>query len=283
MYDVVFSDVSLKSLRWMSVGVVAFAFTSRNRAPIKRVDFLRELALVVIAYFAYFGVRGLTEGNEARALDNAERVQSFERWLHIAYEARWQSVIIDHHALVTLMNWIYIFGHWPVIVVAAVWLYFRRPQTYRLFRNAFFISGAVGLVVFTVFPVAPPRLAGLSVVDTVTEYSSAYRVLQPPQFVNQYAAMPSLHFGWNLLMGIALASVLRPIGLKLAALLLPVLMFMAVVLTANHYIIDTIAGAALSLTALGVAYWWSRVHPEPEPREMQRERIGAQAAGHGTT
>ena len=277
MYDAIFSDASLKSLRWLGVVGVAMAYAYRNRAATSRVDFLREVLLVVFAYFAYFAVRGMTEGNKGLAIDNARHVESFEAWLRIDYEPRWQSLIVDHHWLVRLMNWIYIYGHWPVIVVTAVWLYFRRPDTYRLFRNAFLISGAVGLVIFATFPVAPPRLANLPLVDTVTEYSRSYRVLQPPQLTNQYAAMPSLHFGWNLLVGIALASVARPVGLKLAALAIPVLMFFAVVLTANHYFIDAFAGAAVALAALGVAYWWSRMHPEPESRAIQRERIGAQA------
>jgi hypothetical protein len=236
--------------------------------------------LVVFAYFAYFGVRGFTEGNANRAFENAGRVESLERLLHIDYEASWQSLIVDHQALINVANWIYIWGHWPVIITTAVWLYFRQPHTYRLFRNAFLISGAVGLFVFALFPVAPPRLAAGNVVDTVTEYSRSYRVLQPPRFVNQYAAKPSLHYGWNLLIGIALASIARPLWLKCAALMIPGLMFFAVVLTANHYIIDTAAGATLSLAALAVAYWWSRIRPERESREEQRERIGARAARH---
>jgi hypothetical protein len=59
----------------------------------------------------------------------------------------------------------------------------------------------MGLCVYTTYPVAPPRLAGMGFVDTITEQSSSYRVLQPPAFVNQYAAMPSLHVGWDLLVG----------------------------------------------------------------------------------
>lgn len=82
----------------------------------------------------------------------------------------------------------------------------KRPAAYSVFRNAFFISGTIGIIIFVLYPVAPPRLADVGVVDTVTMYSSSYRVLQPPAFVNQYAAVPSLHFGWDLLMGIALVT-----------------------------------------------------------------------------
>jgi membrane-associated phospholipid phosphatase len=121
-------------------------------------------------------------------------------------------------------------------------------------RNAFLISGAIGLVCFALFPVAPPRLLDEGWVDTVTERSEAYRVLQPPVFVNQYAAMPSLHVGWDLLIGISLVRLARRRTVKALGVVLPAAMFLATVLTANHYIIDGAAGAALALGALWAAY-----------------------------
>jgi PAP2 superfamily/Glycerophosphoryl diester phosphodiesterase family len=120
------------------------------------------------------------------------------------WEPALQDLTLRSNSLVTVANWIYIWGHWPVIIAVGAWLWLRRPSTYYLVRNAFLISGAIGLVIFATFPVAPPRLTDLSVVDTVTLHSNAYRVLQPPAFVNQYASVPSLHFGWDLLIGLAL-------------------------------------------------------------------------------
>ncbi len=90
-------------------------------------------------------------------------------------------------------------------------------------------------------------------VDTVTERSEAYRVLQPPAFVNQYAAMPSLHFGWNLLVGIAIFRHSNHIIGKIIGVALPVFMFASIVLTANHYIIDGLAGGSLALGGLFAA------------------------------
>ncbi|HMO54792.1 MAG TPA: phosphatase PAP2 family protein, partial [Tepidiformaceae bacterium] len=128
-----------------------------------------------------------------------------------------------------------------------------HPDTYRLTRNAFLISGGAGPIVFATFPVAPPRLTEMDVIDTVTRHSNAYRFLQPPAFTNQYAALPSLHFGWNLLIGIAIFRVVNARWLKAIAVLIPVAMALAVVLTANHYIVDPIAGAAFALGGLGLA------------------------------
>jgi glycerophosphoryl diester phosphodiesterase len=99
--------------------------------------------------------------------------------------------------------------------------------------------------------VAPPRLMPeIDVVDTVTEQSSSYRVFQPPALTNPYAAMPSLHFGWNLLMGIAIVREARSRPFRLFGYVMPVMMFLGIVLTANHYLIDGIAGGLLVLASL---------------------------------
>lgn len=119
-----------------------------------------------------------------------------------------------------------------------------------MLRNAFLVSGSAGLVVFALFPVAPPRLYDGTFVDTVTEYSRAYRVLQPPALVNQYAALPSFHFGWNLLIGLGIVRCAPWRWLKATGIVAPGLMGLATILTANHYLLDLVVGAAMALAAL---------------------------------
>lgn len=222
-----------------------------------------EAVLITFAILAYFGVRGLTEGSAAVAAANAQRVLELERALSIAWEPRLQELVLVSHALVTLVNWVYIWGHWPVIAVVGLWLFFFRRPAYLLYRNAFLISGGVGLAIFALFPVAPPRLVDLAVVDTVTQYSRAYRVLQPPAFVNQYAAMPSLHLGWDLLICMALFRSTRCWLARAFAVSLPPAMYAAIVLTANHYFLDGLAGVGLGLFGLAVARWLAsrKAHP----------------------
>ena len=212
-----------------------------------------QVAIAVLAAVAYFLVRGAMDTADAQAVRNAERIVALEQHLGFFWEPAWQSWIADSHTLITLFNWIYIYGHWPVIAGVALWLALRHPAHYRLTWNAFLISGAIGLVIFLTFPTAPPRLTDHDVIDTVTEYSNAYRVLQPPGFTNQYAAVPSLHFGWNLLIGLAIIRCVRPMPLRALGVLLPVAMFFAIVLTANHWIFDAIAGAAVAMAGLGIA------------------------------
>lgn len=222
---------------------------------------VREIGIALAAVFAYFGVRGFTEGSKALAIENAHRLVDLEKALGIFWEPDMQEAIVKNDGVVTLMNWVYMFGHWPVIAVVAVWLVWRRPDVYYLTRNAFLISGLIGLVVFATFPVAPPRLAELDFVDTITERSESYRVLQPPAFVNQYAAMPSLHFGWNVLIAVAMVRTMHWVPVRVFAVALPVAMAFAVVLTANHFIIDAIAGVAVALFGLWVAWHWRWLGP----------------------
>ena len=226
----------------------------------------REILLVLSGVVVYFGVRGFTVTDAQEALDHALHLVEIERSLGLYIEPSLQALVLGSDSLVAFMNWIYIWGHWPVIAVVLLWLFFAHPDGYRRTRNAMLISGAVGLVIFAAFPVAPPRLTGLGFIDTVTEQSTAYRVLQPPAFVNQYAAMPSLHVGWDLLMGLAVYTYAQHRLLRAAGFALPVLMVASVVLTANHYIIDAAGGAALVLASMFVA------------ARIERRRRASQAA-----
>ncbi len=242
-------------LRWCTVLAIFGAIIYRQRSAVRWSRMALEVAIAVTAYFAYFLVRGATEGSRDEALANARDIIAFERNLGFYWEPRIQDLIIDHHALVTVANWMYIWGHWPVIVAVGVWLYLHDAPRYITFRNAFLISGAIGLLIFMTYPVAPPRLADADLVDTVTEYSYSYRALQPPALVNQYAAVPSLHFGWNLLLGIALFRELRSAVGKTLAVLLPLVMLFAIVATANHFVFDALTGALVALAGLAAAYY----------------------------
>ncbi len=211
-----------------------------------------EVAVVVAAVLVYFGVRGETAVDATRAHEHADLLVDLEVWLGMNVEHAVQNVVTASQAAVMVMNWVYIWGHWPVIAAVLVWLFVARPEGYREIRGAMVLSGAVGLVVFAGFPVAPPRLADPDIVDTVTEYSTSYRLLQPPALVNQYAAMPSLHVGWDLLMGLAIMTYARRRWVRLVGALLPLTMLVSVVATGNHYLVDAVAGAVLVLVSLAV-------------------------------
>ena len=214
---------------------------------------LVDAAAIAVGVLAYFGVRGLTEGSTATAVEHAEDILLLERTVGLDLEVGVQSAVAEVPALVTVANWVYVWGHWPAIVATLLWLAMTHRRVFRRLRDAMAVSGAMGVCVYVTYPVAPPRLARLGMTDTITEQSQAYRVLQPPAFTNQYAAMPSLHVGWNLLLGLALVAAAGGGLLVLIGRITPWLMAVATVVTANHFVLDVVVGAAFGLVGWTVA------------------------------
>ncbi len=233
------------------------------RRPRGRWVGLRELAIFAAAYLTYFGVRALTEGSVPQALTNAGRIAHLERLWGVDWEDAAQSAILGHDALVRLANWVYIFGHWPLLLLAGVLLFRYRRREYYLLRDVCLISGAIGLVIFALFPVAPPRLTGLGVMDTITHYAGGYRTVLPASLVNEYAAMPSFHAGWSVLLGIVIFRASRRWPLRAFAVLMPTAMVLAVVVTANHFVLDVFVGTAIVLATLFVIDHRNRVRHAP--------------------
>ena len=234
----------------------------------------RQAVLLAVAAATYFLVRSLTAGSADVATANADRVVGVERALGIFVERDLQALVVDHDGVVRVLNAIYIYGHWPVIAAVLGWLAWRRRDAFVVYRNALLVSGLVGMVIVATFPVAPPRLMDLGFVDTVTLHSDAYRVLQPPSFTNQYAAMPSFHVGWDLLVGIALVREGGRRWTRVVGTTLPVLMLATVVLTGNHYLLDAVVGDAIVLTSLAVA---TRTATRWHHRGRDRERLGGRS------
>jgi membrane-associated phospholipid phosphatase len=208
-----------------------------------------QLLLAAVLVFVYFRVRGLTEGSPARAHDNAAEVIGLERSWGIDVEGWIEHGLLKVPFATTLANWVYIWGHWPVIIATMVWLARRSPSVFRQLRDGMMISGGVGMAVFALYPLAPPRLVDQDLPALLAQQSVAYRILQPPAFTNQYAAMPSLHAGWDLLVGIALVAAASGVLLRAVGLVLPVLMAVAVMATANHYVLDVVVGLTVAAAA----------------------------------
>ncbi len=224
-----------------------------------RVFIQRQTLLVGMALLAYLSVRFMTQGDLATAHRNARQVLQFQRAIGLDLEHGIQAFFLEDHAIITLANWIYIWGYWPVLAFTLIYFGARHRDAYIELRNAMFISGAIGLVIFATYAVAPPRLFSPVYVDTVTEYSFFYRVAQPPSLANQYAAVPSFHFGWNLLVAIAWYRVARTTSLRWLSLALPIGMAFAVVVTANHWVIDVVAGGLVAGTGLAIEHYRQRL------------------------
>ena len=218
----------------------------------------RQALLLGAAVAVYFLVRSLTTGRAAVAEDNAWVLVELERSLGVFVERDVQAFVLQQEWVVPVFNGIYIYGHWPVIAAVLGWLAWRRRDAFVVYRNVLLVSGLVGMVIVATFPVAPPRLMDLGFVDTVTLRAEAYRVLQPPSLTNQYAAMPSFHVGWDLLVGIALVREGGRTWTRVVGTALPLLMLLTVVATGNHYLVDAVVGDTIVLTALWLCTAWSK-------------------------
>jgi hypothetical protein len=219
---------------------------------------LTQLALIAGAAVAYLGVRAVTGSDVDAAHRNARSVLGLEGSLSLRWESGLQHLVLDHPTLMRCFNTVYVFGFWPIVVAALVVLYRSDRERYRIMRNAVFLSGAVGLLVFALFPVAPPRfLDGFT--DTVAVLSGQGGVAHPSKFANEYAAMPSFHVGWTLLAVLAMRPVLRHRSARVITLGYAALMAITVVVTANHYVVDALAGIAVSLAAFALAHRVARL------------------------
>ncbi len=216
---------------------------------------IAEALLVVLAYLAYSAVRVLVEDHTGLAFANAARVLHWESVLHLSWELQLQLESLHSLPLTHLLNAVYSLAYWPTLILSLVYLFARHRQLYRRLRSALVISGLVGLVLFAAFPLAPPRLAAPNVTDTIAAHDPGlYAVARPHQVTNQYAAMPSFHFGWTLICSACVVAGLRRRVLRLAAAVLPLAMGVAVITTGNHYLADVIVGGSLTLSALGLTF-----------------------------
>jgi hypothetical protein len=235
---------------------VTFPTQTNSRLSALSSGYLRvifEILFIVPAYTAYQFVRGNVGGDAGSAFDNASRLIHVERELGIFHEAFLQQLILPKAWMVDLWNYVYIYGHLPVIIAVAIWLYASHRNNYALFRNAFLISGLIALIGFTTVPLTPPRyMPEFGFVDTIV-HAKSYYIFQSPKIVNQYAAMPSLHFGWDLLVAVAIGVNTRALWVRRATYFLPFLTLGGIVLTANHYFLDAAAGAVVAVLGLGLA------------------------------
>ena len=226
--------------------------------------YVREPVVMAGAYLLYYLVRGHAAEQTADAFKNAGQLIRLERDIGLFRELSIQAATLPYIGLMHLFNVIYFYGHFPLIIVVGAWLFWKHPPLYSLIRNSFLASGAIALVVFVLFPVAPPRLIGAGFIDTL-QFTVALTYDKSPG-VNEFAAVPSMHVGWNLLLALGLFLSLRNPLLRGLALLLPPAMILSTVATGNHYLLDAPLGIMTALSGLIIALLVRRYWPHIESR-----------------
>ncbi|MBI5284093.1 MAG: phosphatase PAP2 family protein [Chloroflexi bacterium] len=234
-------------------GAIARLVTAIQQRRVYRDIF--EIGLVALAFLLYFIVRGAVVDRHADALSNANRLIDLERALGIFWEPRLQEVVLHRKPLIDLFNFIYFWLDFPLIVFVGFALYFFRRHQYTVARDAILLSGAISLVIYNLFPVMPPRLLpDGEFVGTIEKYNQlSYQAQSMQAFVNPYAAVPSLHFGWAMIIGAAIVIATRNPLARAFGILLPWAQLAAIVFTANHYIIDAFVGLVVCLAGIVLA------------------------------
>ncbi|MFC8952166.1 phosphatase PAP2 family protein [Streptomyces sp. NPDC057101] len=213
-----------------------------------------ELSLIGVVYAAYTGGRLLVRGDEASAVGHGLAILRLEETFGIDAERPLNRLFTDVPALGIPADFAYASLHYLVTPAILVWLFRRRPARYRAARTWLMLSTLLGLVGFTLLPTCPPRLLdpGHGFTDTMA-YFSAYGwwggEASAPRglggLTNQYAAMPSLHVGWALWCGVLLWRYGGTPAAKALGVAYPLLTTVVVMGTANHYLLDAVAGAAV--------------------------------------
>jgi hypothetical protein len=228
-------------------------------------DLLRQVSLFVAAYFAYGLVRGLVEGRATAAFQNAREVISIERTLHLFVEPSVQAWASGSHLLMEIASWLYVNAQTSVTIGALLYLYLRHNRSFYFIRNMFMIAMAIALVSYIVFPTAPPRfMPEWGFVDSVSDLTGvqvSHASGSMTALFNPYAAVPSMHVAFALMIGWPLARLARSRPMRLLWLLYPFLVTFVIVVTANHFIADALLGALTAGVSACGASWLARARP----------------------
>jgi membrane-associated phospholipid phosphatase len=217
------------------------------------------------AYYAYRIVRGVVDGHAVDAYSNARDIVSAERGMGLFFEPGLQDWAIHHiQWAVTASNWMYVNSHFVVTTTFLIWLYVVRNHAYYFVRNMFLIAMGLALVGYLVYPTAPPRFLpewGFS--DTVANFVGEKAANSANVLYNPFAAMPSMHVAFALMIAIPAMMLVKHRLLKVIWGLYPLVVSFVVVVTANHWWIDAAIGVLVAaLSAYGAYAALARARPE---------------------
>jgi hypothetical protein len=234
-----------------------------------------EIATLAALYGVYELVRGQGHATLAAARSHTDAIVSLERHVHIYGEHALQRGVDSLPGLPTLLGIAYILLHFVGTATVLVWIHKRRPAAFPLVRNTLIVSTAIALTVYVLFPVAPPRLAGLGFADTVSK--GAHVNLSSDMLgslYNPFAAVPSLHFGYALLVGGAIGVLATRRWVRVLGWAYPVVMLLTIVGTGNHFFFDAASGGIV----MALSFLIVRRLSGPDAASRSRSRAAAAAA-----
>ena len=209
---------------------------------------MRQIALFAGAFVLYDLVRGLVaDGNPYKPFGNAMKIIDLERTLHIFIEPSVQAWAENKHVLMDALDWTYLNGHFFITVAALAFIYIRRNDSFYFVRNMFLIAMGIALIGYWLYPTAPPRLMPeWGFTDSISQFvtgGTGFIDNGPGKaFLNLYAAVPSMHVCFAVMVGWPMAKLVSWRPAKIAWCLYPLLVTFVVVATANHFLTDVFLG-----------------------------------------
>ena len=240
----------------------------------RRLPWPAEILSIGIGYVLYSIIRVLAPDRIGASYQHAWELESIERRLGVFPELSLNGFLSRHEYLQDISSYYYGSLHFIVTPVVLVWLWKRRAHVYSPLRSSLVIASLAALVVYATFPVAPPRFALPGTVDSVTLHpvlwDSGHGV---KGLINELAAMPSLHVGWALWCAVAVVLGCRSRWRHLAWLY-PAGTTFVVVATANHYVLDAVAGAVIVLAPMALCFRRT-ADQDPSPQAKVSEAVPA--------
>jgi membrane-associated phospholipid phosphatase len=233
--------------------VTTVVAAGRRMLPRGYAHFAGQVVIWLGFYFSYLAVRGLADRNPARAFVNGLNVIDFEqRTLHHLFEQTAQRIVDSSHILLTAAAWTYWNSELTVLCATLLFIYLRRHDWFTRFRNTILLANVLGLLGYVLMPTAPPWMYPWLFTDGVNHSTGLVNAM-----ANPYAAMPSLHAADALIVGIFLFRACRHWWSKAVWALWPAWVWFCVMATANHYLLDVLAGILVALIALKTVSWLS--------------------------
>jgi hypothetical protein len=174
-----------------------------------------------------------------------------------------QAFVSGERWLMDIAAWVYINAQTSITLGALAWIYLRRNASFYFVRNMFLVAFGIALVGYSVFPTAPPRfLPEWGFIDSVAQFTGVPQdSVTVDALFNPYAAVPSMHAGFALMIGLPLARLVKPRPLKLLWATYPLIVTFVIVATANHFLADAFLGAVTAGLGALAARWLARARP----------------------
>jgi PAP2 superfamily len=223
-----------------------------------------EAGLILGFYAGYETTRGVVAGARQPAIHRANEILSLERTLHLFAEPQVQLLARHIPGLLGTLDVAYLTLHLTATSALLLWLYRRRPAAFPLVRTTLIIASVLSLIGFLAFPTAPPRMAASGLSDTVSHGAVNLNHGLISSLYNPYAAIPSMHAGYALIVGAALTRYGRRALLRFAGVLYPPFVLLVIVATGNHFFFDAATGALVAATSALFALPLTRARPKAE-------------------